>query len=737
MVSCPYRNKFFVFDRVKAYLNGVRVKRFSSLSLFIVKIVGTVLAVSSSLSIGMEGPLIHVGAIIGASCSKLSGVLIYVLNLRTRDSRWKRLLWSWLTTDLSHFATDAERRDLISIGASVGFAASFGAPIGGLLFILDDISSYFSKSMFLRTLVANAIGTFCLALHHGDLSNYSIINLGTYVLEDGGFFVNRFEELPLYFLVGAVGGALGGSFSLAFEFLSQYTLSIKASRSRMVLQVAVLSLVTSVMLFHLPYVPWACKKIGATDDLGGRRFFCQADEVNEMATIILGGRDDAIKRILTNPAQFQKRTLCTVGIVFFGLMTVTFGSSLPSGIFTPTVLSGAALGAAAGLYFQEHIDPEITPATFALLGVAALLAGVQRSTVSLSVILVEGTGQIKVLLPVIITVLVARYVAEFFHEEGIYETSMRLKGYPYLDHEEQRRYDIFQVKEIMSKPARTIGPRERAHKLVALLKKSDHHGFPVVDPASSKFLGLVRRDQIIALLECGVFEDEDDSSYNSSPSNSAPPSTPTPGVSKSPYMHWAYHINDDRFDHVTRTHKEGLESKEHHQPAWNENFSDDNDEHVWLRTIHENMAIVPVYSTPTTRADTAASYTISGDDSLPPLSIPTIMTASMRGGRDASLLAATTVPRGFANVNSNKRGNLFVSRLNPTYHNRYVNVADVMSRGTYCVPEFCPVSKAHFLFTSMGLRHIVGETGGTVVGLVSRANFLRAHIRDRTGVDMY
>lgn len=717
------------------------MKRFTSWSLFIVKIVGTVLSVSSALAIGMEGPLVHVGAIIGASCSKLSGVLIYVLNLRTRDSRWKRLLWSWLTTDLSHFATDAERRDLISIGASVGFAASFGAPIGGLLFILDDISSYFSKSMFLRTLVANAIGTFCLAIHHGDLSNYSIINLGTYILEDGGFFVNRFEEVPLYFLVGAVGGALGGSFSLSFEVLSHYTSSIKASRPRMVIQVCALSLVTSVMLFHLPYLPWACKKIGAEYDMGGRRFFCQADEVNEMATIILGGRDEAIKRILTNPSQFQKKTLCTVGLVFFGLMTVTFGSSLPSGIFTPTVLSGAALGAAAGLHFQEHIDPEITPATFALLGVAALLAGIQRSTVSLSVILVEGTGQIKVLLPVIITVLVARYVAEFFHEDGIYETSMKLKGYPYLDHEEKKRYDIFQVSEIMSKPAQTIGPKERAHKLVTLLKNSIHHGFPVMDPASNKFMGLVRRDQIIALVECGVFEDEDASSFSSSPSNSVPPSpawTPTPGVSKSPYMHWAYHINDDRYDHVTRAHKEGGEPKQRRQTKWDEDDSDENDEHVWLRTIHENMMIVP--GTPITRADTTASYTISGDDSLPPLSVPKIMTASSRGSRNTAFLAETTVPRGYAEVKPNKHGNLFISWLNPTYRDRCVNVAAVMSRGTYCVTEFCPVSKARFLFTSMGLRHLVvlgGETGGAVVGVLSRANFVRTHIQDLTGLDMY
>mmetsp|Transcript_2714 Transcript_2714/g.6793 ORF Transcript_2714/g.6793 Transcript_2714/m.6793 type:complete len:143 (-) Transcript_2714:858-1286(-) len=74
--------------------------------------------------------------------------------------------------ELSHLATDSERRDLVTIGASVEFAASFGAPVGGLLFILDDISSYFERRLMLRMLVANAIGTFCLAVKHGDLSNY-------------------------------------------------------------------------------------------------------------------------------------------------------------------------------------------------------------------------------------------------------------------------------------------------------------------------------------------------------------------------------------------------------------------------------------------------------------------------------------------------------------------------------------------------------------------------------------
>ena len=51
--------------------------------------------------------------------------------------------------------------------------------------------------------------------------------------------------------------------------------------------------------------------------------------------------------------------------------------------------------------------------------------------------------------------------------------------------------------------------------------------------------------------------------------------------------------------------------------------------------------------------------------------------------------------------------------------------------------EFCPVSKAFQLFTMMGLRHVVvlgGETGGEVVGVLSRENFLPAFIKQQTGI---
>ena len=110
--------------------------------------------------------------------------------------------------------------------------------------------------------------------------------------------------------------------------------------------------------------------------------------------------EEAIKHIISNTSSIDPRTLLLVGILSFPLMVFTFGVPLPAGIFMPTILTGASLGGFAGVLIKDHYISNTSPSTFALLGAAAMLAGIQRSTVSLCVILMEGTGQTRVSLRV-------------------------------------------------------------------------------------------------------------------------------------------------------------------------------------------------------------------------------------------------------------------------------------------------------------------------------------------------
>jgi chloride channel 7 len=701
---------------VISYLNGVRVYKFSSVPLFLVKIVATVLSVSSGLVCGPEGPFIHIGAMLGAFCTKIVGFLQNSLReMDCRRSSFKYTLYSWINIDLVHFSNDAERRDLVGIGAAAGFSAAFGAPIGGLLFSLEEASSFFSHSMFLKTLSATSLATFCLAVHHGDLSRYSVISLGGFHSPDSNIFLNRFVEVPLYILIGAAGGAGGGTFVLLWKKMQQakqrfFKNMTPGKKMRIQLaEVAVLSMLTSFVTFYLSTRTWACKDIDLSDDIIKDKnavwssqehgVLCGPNQVNEMAAILFGGRDEPIRAILTDPTQFDERTLLWVGLSFLPLMTLTLGVALPSGIFMPSILIGCSLGGYMGIQFQRWFSHDLSPSTFALLGAAALLAGIQRSTVSLCVILVEGTGQVKVLIPVIITVVVARYVGDQIIKEGLYEAAMELNHYPFLEHEEKKRYDVYQVSHIMSTSPCVLGPRERAHTVAKILEDTTHNGFPVVDKKSGgKFLGLVRRDQLVALLECGVFmtdeEEKEYESFRNGDLTTVTDWTPNPGITKTPLMNLAYHIKDDRYQYIT----EGSTS----------NLDEEFDQDRWVQSLFKSVKNLDAEGLP-------AAVTEHVQTSI----------RGVQGSRKTR----------YGWVGQSRTGQIAV-RINPSYSKKWVHIAAVMNRGTYTVTEFCPVSKAMRLFTALGLRHLVvlgGETGGSVVGVVTRANLLSSHIESLHG----
>lgn len=140
-----------------------------------------------------------------------------------------------------------------------------------------------------------------------------------------------------------------------------------------------------------------------------------------------------------------------------GLLTIiTFGIKLPAGIFIPTLAVGACFGRMVGLlvqYFQwtrpssaffqwcpEGNSSCIVPGVYAMVGAAASLSGVTRTTVSLVVIMFELTGTLTYAVPVMLSVLVARTVADALEHKGIYDLVLEFSGLPYLDAKEEHTW---------------------------------------------------------------------------------------------------------------------------------------------------------------------------------------------------------------------------------------------------------------------------------------------------------
>jgi len=701
---------------VKSYLNGVRVKKFNNPSLVLVKIVGSVLSVGSSMAVGMEGPLVMIGACVGASLAHLGSALAwFVLKLKKLknngdSSKVLNWLYTFATTDLSYFANDAERRKLITVGASVGFAASFGAPIGGMLFVMDDISTFYDEYMFLRILVANSVGTFCLAMYRGDLSYYGAIHFGTFDAKlDENMIERQFIELPFWILLAIGGGLLGGFFCKAFSKIKKSSGKKFNTPALRLWRITYISIINSSIMFLLPLMHWVCHipedttsfLIESTET--AQQFFCGDGETNQMASIFFGSRAKAIVRILSEPGQFYASTLAIVGFVFYVLMLYTNTTAIPSGLFTPTVVVGASLGGCFGLIIQDYFDRTIYPTRFALLGVAAMMASIQRSTVSTCVILLEGTSQMRVLLPSMIVVFIANYVARLIHQDGIYEIIIKLKGYPYLEHNKHENFDVYTVKDLMSTSPLTLREKERAHHLVYVLKSTTHNGFPVVDE-QGHFKGLVRRKQIVALMECGIFEqcEPGNEAIEESITNSSR-SSKTNVVSgfEEGLMYYAFHIKDDRYNNVVVD--DTVSAIDVSSFDLNNFLRDDENTDCGIDGEGEDIS--------SDDEEAEAQNNENSDE----VNFPS-PTSSISEGP----------PEGFIRIRRSSVNNVvMITWLKPCHHENVVDLESVMNRGTFLVLETFPLSKAYRLFTLLGLRWIVVVNDrGTVVGVLTRESFI-------------
>ena len=120
---------------VKCYLNGIDVPRVVRLRTLLCKAGGVLFSVAAGLPVGKEGPMIHSGSAIAASLARAH-----------RSGRGGK---AWAVD--AEIRSDRETRDFVACGAAAGVAAAFGAPIGGVLFSLEEGASFWSTKLTWRS----------------------------------------------------------------------------------------------------------------------------------------------------------------------------------------------------------------------------------------------------------------------------------------------------------------------------------------------------------------------------------------------------------------------------------------------------------------------------------------------------------------------------------------------------------------------------------------------------------
>merc|ERR1719399_352012 len=116
------------------------------------------------------------------------------------------------------------------------------------------------------------------------------------------------------------------------------------------------------------------------------------------------------------------------------------------------------MGRLCGQLLQATTNEVSDPGTYALIGAAAVLAGMARITISLAVILMEATGNTQWSLPVLFTVAASKWAGDFFNR-GLYDIHILIKNVPLLEAFAEHDMKKMRVSDVMVREVKTIEQR--------------------------------------------------------------------------------------------------------------------------------------------------------------------------------------------------------------------------------------------------------------------------------------
>ncbi|KAI0745872.1 chloride channel [Earliella scabrosa] len=410
---------------IKTILSGFVIHGYLGGRTLFTKSLGLALSVASGLSLGKEGPLVHIASCVGNIVSR------FFTKYETNEGK---------------------RRGILSAACAAGVAVAFGAPIGGVLFSLEEVSYFFPAKVMWRSFFCAMVAAVTLRFLDPFGSGKLVLFQVTYDKD-----WHAYELFP-FLLLGVFGGVYGAYFSKLNFRWSRYVRNGTWLKNYPVVEVVLVTVVTALLSFLNPYT-----RLGGTELVYNLFAECREGSSNTHSGLC----------VLDPPTQAMPviRAIFVALFVKGALTIVTFGIKVPAGIFIPTLGVGACAGRIVGILIQwmQYSYPDsvafrackgdlncVIPGLYAMVGAAATLSGVTRTTVSLAVIMFELTDTLTYAVPVMLSVLVAKTIADALEPKGIYDLVIQLSQLPYLDAKHDYIWGALQINDVTDRDVEVI-----------------------------------------------------------------------------------------------------------------------------------------------------------------------------------------------------------------------------------------------------------------------------------------
>ncbi|MCT4559572.1 MAG: chloride channel protein [Pelagimonas sp.] len=360
-----------------AALNDGRVERRAGIA----SVLCSWITLSSGGSTGREGPVVHMAA----------------------------LASTWVANTLR--VDGITGRDLLGCAVAAAVSASFNAPIAGALFALEVILRHFALHAFAPIVVASAAGTVINRLVYGDVTEFVLPGTTT---------VEFYLELPAFFLLGLVSGAVAIVMMRSVFFADDLETALQ-SRLNLPhwLRPAVAGLLLGCLAIQFPH--------------------------------IIGVGYETTSLALTGNLLLHEAFVFAVFKVI--ALAITMGGRMGGGIFSPSLMVGALTGLTFG-HIATGLFPEMSSAftLYALAGMGAVAAAVLGAPISTTLIVFELTGDWQTGLAVMVSISMSTALASRVVDRSFFLTQLERRNVHLADGPQAYLLAMFRVQGVMRGP---------------------------------------------------------------------------------------------------------------------------------------------------------------------------------------------------------------------------------------------------------------------------------------------
>jgi chloride channel protein, CIC family len=332
----------------------------------------------------------------------------------------------------------ARVRVLVGAGAAAGISAAFNAPLAGAFFALEEILGSLAVGAFPPVVVSSVVAAVVSRAFFGNHPAFPIP-------EEYGYALTR-EVFLFYPLLGIVAGLV------SVLYVRSYFGAERVAR-RFRIHPAALAAIGGLIVGALVVV-------SGGQLVGYGHLALRLDLFGRMPLLVLA--------------------LLALGKILATSITLNAGGS--GGVFTPSLYIGAVTGGAFGVALTGLFpDLALRPEAYALVGMGAVVAAATAAPITGILIVFEMTNDYAIVLPLMITAVIAWIIAHRIEPDSLYSGWLRRRGETIVHGRNRDVLEGLRVADALERNPPVINENATLTELLEHLSVSGHTDFPVVD----------------------------------------------------------------------------------------------------------------------------------------------------------------------------------------------------------------------------------------------------------------